>query len=94
MVEKTNLDDDNNGPREIGTSEQPELVSEELTSNEIKKLFTELEVDEPIGELFYNSVKIIFDTGFHLAKRLNFDFIADSIEKAEEKQKSKLKKNL
>ncbi|MHA1805131.1 MAG: hypothetical protein ACTSU4_11495 [Promethearchaeota archaeon] len=90
MEGKNHLNNENNTPTNIETIEQGKFIKEPLNnSNEVKKLFTELDVDEPIGELFYNSVKIIFDTGFHLVKRLNFDFIADSIEKAEEDQKSR-----
>jgi hypothetical protein len=47
-------------------------------------------VGEILGDLFYNSIKLYFDIGFNLAKRLNFDLIIDSIKKAQkEKEEEK-----
>ena len=61
-----------------------EQHKEELLSKTgMKKMFSELEVDDFISDLFYNSVKVIFDTFFNLAKNLNFDYLASSIEQAQ-----------
>ncbi len=82
------LNDSGMGISEI--NEKLEQKKEEvMASTGMKELFSNLEVDEKISDLFYNSVKLIFETGFNLAKSLNFDYLADSIEKAEEKQKKR-----
>ena len=46
----------------------------------IKEMFSELELDDTSSELFYNSIKIIFDTGFELAKSLNLELSMDLID--------------
>ena len=65
-----------------------EKKKEFMDKTDVKKLFSDLEVDDVISDLFYNSVKVIFDTGFNLAKNLNFDFIANSIEQAQKDQEN------
>ena len=56
-----------------------EKTKNQLNPSEMKKMFSELndesdsKVDNVIGDLFYQSVKLIFDTGFELAKKLNLD---------------------
>lgn len=56
-----------------------EKTKDQLNPSEMKKMFSELndesdsKVDNVIGDLFYQSVKLIFDTGFDLAKKLNLD---------------------
>lgn len=56
-----------------------EKTKNQLNPSEMKKMFSELngesdsKVDNVIGDLFYQSVKLIFDTGFDLAKKLNLD---------------------
>lgn len=65
-----------------------EKKEEIMDKTRVKKLFSDLEVDDIISDLFYNSVKVIFDTGFNLAKNLNFDFIANSIEQAQKDQEN------
>ena len=46
------------------------------------------QVDNIIGDLFYKSVKLIFDTGFDLAKKLNLDLF-DSFKFDEKKDEKK-----
>ena len=66
-------------------------VITELNPSELQKEITEStpKIGEILGDLFYNSIKLYFDIGFNLAKRLNFDFVIDSIEKAKKDQENK-----
>ena len=67
------------------------LKESQIDLTEVKEMFSELKdesdskVDNVIGDLFYKSVKLIFDTGFDLAKKLDLDLF-DSF-KFEEKKK-------
>lgn len=47
-----------------------EKMADELGENEEEK--------EIISNLFYNSIKSLFDVGFDLAKNLNIEFILDN----------------
>lgn len=47
-----------------------EQMADELGENEEEK--------EIISNLFYNSIKSLFDVGFDLAKNLNIEFILDN----------------
>lgn len=53
---------------------------------ELKEMVSELggepEENVIIGDLFYRSIKSLFDLGFELASKLNLELVADSIEKA------------
>jgi len=55
------------------------LKDSQIDLTEVKEMFSELKdendskVDNVIGDLFYKSVKLIFDTGFDLAKKLDLD---------------------
>jgi len=70
--------------------EIPNLNESQIDLKEVKKMFSELngdsdsKVDNVLGDLFYKSVKLLFDTGFDLAKKLNLDLF-DSF-KFEEKK--------
>ena len=80
---------------EINFSEIRKKVEEEAMENidpeEMKKMFPDLngtgdeKVDNVLGDLFYKSVQLIFDTGFDLAKKLNLDLFESF--KFEEKKK-------
>ena len=56
-----------------------EKAKENLNPSEMKKMFSEInggsdsKVDNVLGDLFYKSVQLIFETGFDLAKKLNLD---------------------
>lgn len=58
----------------------------------MKEMFSELngednsEVDNVLGDLFYKSVQLIFDTGFDLAKKLNLELF-DSYDFESNKEK-------
>ena len=70
--------------------EIPNLNESQIDLKEVKKMFSDLngdsdsKVDNVLGDLFYKSVKLLFDTGFDLAKKLNLDLF-DSF-KFEEKK--------
>ncbi|MFX0188648.1 MAG: hypothetical protein ACFE8A_13030 [Candidatus Hodarchaeota archaeon] len=55
------------------------LKESQIDLTEVKEMFSELKdendskIDNVIGDLFYKSVKLIFDTGFDLAKKLDLD---------------------
>ena len=56
-----------------------EEAMENINPEEMRGIFSNLngtsneKVDNVLGDLFYKSVKLIFDTGFDLAKKLNLD---------------------
>ncbi|MFX1274235.1 MAG: hypothetical protein ACFFBP_21720 [Promethearchaeota archaeon] len=57
-----------------------------IKDSELKRMFKELVVNDTeeekvMNDLFYKSVKMVFDTGFHLAKELNEDLLADTHDK-------------
>ena len=70
-----------------------EKAKENLDPEEMKKMFSEInggsdsKVDNVLGDLFYKSVQLIFDTGFELAKKLNLDLF-ESFKFDEKKDKS------
>ena len=80
---------------EINFSEIRKKVEEEtmedIDPEEMKKMFPDLndtgdeKGDNVLGDLFYKSVQLIFDTGFDLAKKLNLDLFESF--KFEEKKK-------
>ncbi|MFW9899018.1 MAG: hypothetical protein ACFFDO_07130 [Candidatus Thorarchaeota archaeon] len=67
------------------------LKESQIDLTEVKEMFSELKdendskVDNVIGDLFYKSVKLIFDTGFDLAKKLDLDLF-DSFKFKEKKK--------
>ena len=71
-----------------------EKTRDQLNPSEMKKMFSELNdesdsnVENVLGDLFYRSVKLIFDTGFDLAKKLNLDLF-ESFEFDKKKDKNK-----
>jgi len=57
-----------------------------IKDSELKKMFQELiihdtEEEKVVSELFYNSVKMVLDTGFDLVNELNEDLLAETIKK-------------
>jgi hypothetical protein len=68
-------------------------VIKDLDPSELRKVISKSTpvIGEILGDLFYNSIKLYFDIGFNLAKRLNFDFVVDSIEKAKKDEENKKK---
>ena len=68
-------------------------VIKDLNPSELQKIISKSTpgIGEILGDLFYNSIKLYFDIGFNLAKRLNFDFVVDSIEKAKKDEENKKK---
>ena len=71
-----------------------EKTREKLNPSEMKKMYSELndesdsKADNVIEDLFYQSVKLIFDTGFDLAKKLKLDLF-ESFEFDKKKDKNK-----
>lgn len=58
----------------------------ELTPNGMKKVFAELDMDETVSNVFFNSVKNLFDMGFQLANSLNLDMILDKFEEEKKEE--------
>ncbi|MBN1803182.1 MAG: hypothetical protein JW891_16850 [Candidatus Lokiarchaeota archaeon] len=59
-----------------------ESAEKNRTEPKLKKMFEELatednEAEKVLSDLFYNSVKMVFDTGFDLAKALNEELLAE-----------------
>ena len=55
-----------------------------VKESDLKKMFDELvkndtEEEKVISELFYNSAKMVLDTGFELAKELNEQLLAETL---------------
>ena len=75
----------------MASKEVPKGTEDPLVPTEMKEMFEEVagegEEGKVIGDLFYRSVKGIFDTGFELAKKLNFELMSDSVRKALKKGK-------
>lgn len=71
--------------------EIPNLNESQIDLKEVKKMFSDLngdsdsKLDNVLGDLFYKSVKLLFDTGFDLAKKLNLDLF-DSFKFEEKKE--------
>ena len=71
--------------------EIPNLNESQIDLKEVKKMFSDLndetdsKLDNVLGDLFYKSVKLLFDTGFDLAKKLNLDLF-DSFNFEEKKE--------
>ncbi len=68
------------------TKKLEEKAKEALNPSKMKELISDLDVDNVIGDLFYESVKLFFDIGFDLADKLNLDIIQDFIKKDKEKE--------
>ena len=57
-----------------------------IKESELRKMFQELNIhdtdeEKVMNDLFYNSVKMVLDTGFDLANELNEDLLAETIKK-------------
>ena len=68
------------------TKKLEEKAKEALNPTKMKEMISELNVDNVVGDLFYESVKLFFDIGFDLAEKLNLDLIQDFINKEKEKE--------
>jgi len=68
------------------TKKLEEKAKEALNPNRMKEMISDLKVDNVVGDLFYESVKLFFDIGFDLADKLNLDLIQDFIKKDNEKE--------
>ena len=68
-----------------------ENKADEIDPSSMKEAFTEIgknsKEDGVISDLFYNSVKLLFDIGFDLARKLDFELVEDSIRKATKTEK-------
>ena len=55
----------------------------------MNEMFTELKNENPenevITDLFYKSIKSVFDLGFQLANKLSFELIEESVKNTEDK---------
>lgn len=67
------------------TKKLEEKAIEALNPTKMKEMISDLNVDNVVGDLFYESVKLFFDIGFDLANKLNLDLIQDFIEKDKDK---------
>lgn len=68
------------------TKRLEEKAKEALNPTKMKEMISDLDVDNVVGDLFYESVKLFFDIGFDLAEKLNLDIIQDFINKEKEKE--------
>jgi len=68
------------------TKKLEEKAKEALNPTKMKEMISDLDVDNVVGDLFYESVKLFFDIGFELADKLNFDLIQDFLKKEKEKE--------
>jgi hypothetical protein len=68
-----------------------DAIKKETIDPNIKQVVSEMNqdtnVDTVVSDLFYKSVKLIFDTGFDLAKKLNLDLFESF--KFDDKKKEK-----
>ena len=69
------------------TKQLEEKALEAINPSKMKELVSDLKVDNVVGDLFYESVKLFFDIGFDLADKLNLDIIQDFLKKDKEKNK-------
>lgn len=68
------------------TKQLEEKAKEALNPTKMKEMISDLDVDNVVGDLFYESVKLFFDIGFELADKLNLDLIQEFIKKDKEKE--------
>lgn len=69
------------------TKQLEEKAKEALNPTKMKEMISDLNVDNVVGDLFYESVKLFFDIGFELADKLNLDLIQEFVKKEKEKEK-------
>jgi hypothetical protein len=69
------------------TKQLEEKALEAINPSKMKEMVSDLKVDNVVGDLFYESVKLFFDIGFDLADKLNLDIIQDFLKKDKEKNK-------
>ena len=67
------------------TKKLEEKAKEALNPTKMKEMISVLNVDNVVGDLFYESVKLFFDIGFDLAEKLNLEVLQDFIKKDKEK---------
>ena len=68
------------------TKQLEEKAKEALNPAKMKEMVSDLNVDNVVGDLFYESVKLFFDIGFDLAEKLNLDIIQDFVKRDKEKE--------
>jgi hypothetical protein len=68
------------------TKQLEEKALEAINPSKMKEMVSDLKVDNVVGDLFYESVKLFFDIGFDLADKLNLDIIQDFLKKDNEKK--------
>ncbi|TFG15990.1 MAG: hypothetical protein EU535_00080 [Promethearchaeota archaeon] len=66
------------------TKQLEEKALEAINPSKMKEMVSDLKVNEVVGDLFYESVKLFFDIGFDLADKLNLDLIQDFLKKDKE----------
>ena len=66
------------------TKKLEEKALEAINPSKMKEMVSDLKVNEVVGDLFYESVKLFFDIGFDLADKLNLDLIQDFLKKNKE----------
>ena len=83
----------NNPDLRKSIEQKKDEVIKDLNPSDLQKVLSKSTpgIGEILGDLFYISIKSYFDIGFNLAKRLNFDFVVDSIEKAKKDEENKKK---
>ncbi|MFX0069926.1 MAG: hypothetical protein ACFFAO_02445 [Candidatus Hermodarchaeota archaeon] len=61
-------------------------AKEAINSSKMKEMISDLKVDNVVGDIFYESVKLFFDIGFDLADKLNLELIGDLVKNKEKKE--------
>ena len=57
-----------------------------INPSKMKEMISDLKVDNVVGDIFYESVKLFFDIGFDLADKLNLELIGDLVKNKEKKE--------
>lgn len=52
-------------------------LNQSIKSPDLKKIFLDLNLDSNLSDLFYDSLKSMFDEGLNLANSINLDFLLD-----------------
>ena len=52
-------------------------LNQSIKSPDLKKIFSDLNLDPNLSDLFYDSLKSMFDEGLKLANSINLDFLLD-----------------
>lgn len=66
-----------------------ELDTKELKLKKIKQMFNDLEIDNELSGLFYNSIRLFFELGKELTENLNEELYSAALRKYRQKKEEK-----